>query len=402
VGQTMLVRVTGRDQPGLTAGILHILATAEVSVLDMEQVVIHDRLSLGLLVRYEATDPPLKDLLFFGWERDISIDFEVVDAPDDAPAPPRFAVTVIGQDLTPDALAGVADGVVAGGGNIERITRLSRYPVTSYELVVVGGEMDRLRSELLLASADHRVDIAVQREGLARRAKRLVVIDMDSTLIRDEVIDLLAEEAGTGEEVRRLTAAAMQGHDDFATSLRGRVATLAGLDMAALDRAFDRIRMSPGARTFARTLRRLGYRTAIVSGGFDVFAERIRAMLDIDQAFANRLEISAGVLTGRVEGPVIDGPAKADLLRRIAAAEGVPLEQTVAIGDGGNDLDMLSIAGLGIAFNAKPIVDAAADTTLKVPYLDAILFLLGIRREDIEEVDRAEGLPTRGEEDDRD
>ncbi len=391
MNQTVLVRVTGIDKPGITAGILHILADVHAEVLDMEQVVVRDRLNLGLLVDFDEARPPLKDLLFFGWQRDLHIDFELVQRPEDVALPRRFAVTVIGAELTAAALAGVADAIVEGGGNIDRISRLSKYPVLSYELLVVGGDLQKLRSELLLASSEHRVDIAVQPEGLSRRAKRLVVIDMDSTLIQDEVIDLLAEEAGTGPEVRRITAEAMAGRLDFAAALRTRVAALAGLDASRLAAVAARIRPTPGARTFARTLRRLGYRTAIVSGGFDVFAEHIRTELGLDAAYANRLRVVDGVLTGELDGPVIDGPAKARLLGEIAAAEGIPLEQTVAIGDGSNDLEMLSRAGLGIAFNAKPIVDAAADTTLKVPYLDAILFLLGIRREEIEEADQSAG-----------
>ncbi len=386
--ETVLVTVTGLDKPGITAGILHILAEANATVLDMEQVVVRDRLNLGLLVGFAAGNAPLKDLLYFGWERGLHIDFEVVAGADDGPTPTRFAVTVIGQELTPASLAGVADAIVAGGGNIERITRLSRYPVLSYELLVEGGEMRELRSKLLLASSAHNVDVAVQPEGLARRAKRLVVIDMDSTLIRDEVIDLLAEEAGVGDEVRRITDAAMAGAADFTEALRRRVALLAGLDEARLAAVAERITLTPGARTFARTLRRLGYKTAIVSGGFDIFAERVRAELGLDAAFANRLVVRDGRVTGELDGEIIDGPAKARLLAEVAAQEGIPIEQTVAVGDGSNDLAMLSRAGLGIAFNAKPVVDAAADTTLKVPYLDAILFLLGIRREDIEAADR--------------
>jgi len=390
LSQTVLVTVTGLDKPGITAGILHILAATDAAVLDMEQVVVRNRLNLGILVGLDAGRPPLKDLLYFGWERGLHIDFQVVED-EEAPPPPRFAVTVIAQDVTPASLAGVADAIVAGGGNIDRILRLARYPVLSYELIVEGGEMRELREKLLLASSAHRVDVAIQPEGLARRAKRLVVIDMDSTLIRDEVIDLLADEAGVGDEVRRLTHEAMTGGLDFAESLRRRVALLAGLDAATLTAVAERITLTPGARTFARTLRRLGYRTAIVSGGFDVFANQVKDRLGIDAAHANHLVIENGRVTGEVAGDIIDGPAKAHLLHRIAAEEGIPIEQTVAVGDGSNDLDMLSQAGLGIAFNAKPVVDAAADTTLKVPYLDAILFLLGIRREDIEAADRMPG-----------
>ncbi len=392
MSQTVLVRVTGIDKPGITAGILHILADAGAEVHDMEQVVVRDRLNLGLLVDIDDAHPPLKDLLFFGWERDIHIDFEIVPPPEDTPMPARFAVTVIGSELRPVTLAGVADAIVAGGGNIDRIARLSKYPVLSYELLVVGGVMRDLQRELLIASSKHRVDIAIQPEGLARRAKRLVIIDMDSTLIRDEVIDMLASEAGVADEVAALTAAAMHGDEDFERALRSRVAMLAGLPAHRLERVAKEMTLTPGARTFARTLQRLGFRTAVVSGGFGVFAERVRRVLDLDYAYANELEIVDGALTGRLEGTIIDGAAKADILRSIADKERIPLEQTVAVGDGSNDLEMLSTAGLGIAFNAKPIVDAVADTTLKVPYLDAILFVLGIRREDIEEADRAEGL----------
>ncbi len=388
--QTVLVRVTGRDQPGITAGILHILADSGARVHDMEQVVVLDRLNLGLLVDIDDAHPPLRDLLYFGWQRNIHIDFEIVDPPAELPSTPRFAVTVIGTELAPIALAGVADAIVGGGGNIERITRLSTYPVLSYELLVEGGDMDALRHQLLTASSEHTVDVAVQPEGLARRAKRLVVIDMDSTLIRDEVIDLLAEEVGAGDEVAAITDAAMRGEIEFTAALRARAARLAGLAADRLDAVAAKIRYTPGARTFARTLNRLGFRTAIVSGGFTVFAERVRRELGIDYAFANTLEIVDDVATGRILGDVIDGAAKARLLETIAAREHIPIEQTVAVGDGSNDLEMLSRAGLGIAFNAKPIVDAAADTTLKVPYLDAILFVLGIRRSDIEAADRAD------------
>ncbi len=395
MSQTVIVTITGTDGPGITAGILHILDANGAEVLDMEQVILRDRLNLGLLVALDDAHPSLKDLLYFGWQRDLHVDFEAVEPPEDevpgaGPAPARFAVTVIGERLAPATLAGVADAIVAGGGNIDRITRLSNYPVVSYELIVVGGHMRDLRERLMLASSTHNVDVAVQPEGLARRAKRLVVIDMDSTLIRDEVIDLLAEATGAGDEARAVTEAAMHGRIDFAESLRARVGLLAGLEQSHLGEVARRLTPTPGARTFARTLRRLGYRTAIVSGGFDVFAEHIRRELGLDLAYANRLEVRDGLLTGRLIGDIIDGPAKAKLLEEIAAAEGVPLEQTVAVGDGSNDLEMLTRAGLGIAFNAKPIVDAAADTTLKVPYLDAILFVLGIRREDIEEADRAD------------
>lgn len=400
----MLVRVSGIDGPGITAGILHILSEAGAAVLDMEQVVVHDRLNLGIFVEVDEMRSPLKDLLYFGWQRKIHIDFEVIEDGAIESRLPRFAVIVIGRVLDPCQLGAVADAIASAGGNIERIARLSDYPVISYELIVVGSELSQLRASLLQASHDHHVDVAIEREGLARRAKRLVVVDMDSTLIRDEVIELLAAEAGNLDEITRLTAEAMAGDLDFETALRQRVRLLAGITEETLARVRDRIRLTPGARTFVRTLKRLGYRVAIVSGGFDFFTEYARDLLGADTAHANRLEIVDGRLTGELLGDLIDGSAKARLLEEIAAADGVALEQTVAIGDGANDLDMLSRAGLGIAFNAKPVLAAAADATLQVPYLDAILFVLGLKREDIEaehlsnslipkEWDGAEGPP---------
>ncbi len=404
LGQTMLVRVTGIDGPGITAGILHILSDAGAEVLDMEQVVVRDRLNLGIFVSVDEARSPLKDLLFFGWQRDIHIDFEVIENGRREPQRPRFAVIVIGRTLDAGELGAVADAIASVGANIERIVRLSNYPVISYELIIVGSDLEQLRSSLLQASHEHHVDIAIEREGLARRAKRLVVVDMDSTLIRDEVIDLLAAEAGVEAEIAALTAEAMAGNLDFETALRRRVRLLAGLPEATLHRVRDRLRLTPGARTFVRTLKRLGYRVAIVSGGFDLFAEYARDLLGADSAHANHLTIADGRLTGELEGDIVDGLAKARLLEEIAAADGISPEQAVAIGDGANDLEMLSRAGLGIAFNAKPVVAAAADATLQVPYLDAILFVLGLKREDIEaehlstsvipkEWDGAEGPP---------
>jgi phosphoserine phosphatase len=265
--------------------------------------------------------------------------------------------------------------------------RLSRYPVVSYEFVTLAGDIDAMRARLVAAAKEHAVDVAVQRESLERRAKRLVVMDVDSTLIQDEVIELLAQEAGCGEEVEQITARAMAGDLDFEASLRERTARLAGMPAEALDRVADKVQLTPGARTFVRTLKRLGYTVAIVSGGFTHITDQLAADLGIDHAQANHLEVVDGVVTGRILGDVIDRPGKARVLREIAAAEHIPLEQTVAVGDGANDLDMLATAGLGIAFNAKPVVREAADTAVSVPYLDAILFLLGIRREDIEQAD---------------
>jgi phosphoserine phosphatase len=299
-------------------------------------------------------------------------------------------VTLLAPDLSADALAGATAAIAGAGGNIDRILRLSDYPVMSYEFIVSGADFDRLREELLSASQAFRLDIAVQPEGLQRRAKRLVVLDVDSTLIENEVIDLLAQEAGQVEAVAAVTQRAMQGELDFADALRLRVAALRGLDSLALERVAQQISLTPGARTFIRTLKRLGYEIALVSGGFEFFVRALGEDLDIDHTYANRLEIVNGVLTGKIEGPIIDRAGKAALLRRVAAERGIPVEQTVAVGDGANDLDMLAAAGLGIAFNAKPAVREAADTAVSVPYLDAILFLLGIRREDVEQADAAD------------
>ncbi|MDQ3931232.1 MAG: phosphoserine phosphatase SerB [Actinomycetota bacterium] len=390
--RTLLVRVSGRDQPGITAALLSLLTAAGAQVHDIEQVTTRERLTLDLLVGLPDGDAALKDLLFLGWERGLSVDFEVVEP--SVPSPrPRHAVTVIGLPLTTAALAAVAREIATAGANIDRITRMSRYPVVSYELVVSGGDVDALRAGLVAVSAQQGIDVAVQREGLERRAKRLVVMDVDSTLIQDEAIDLLASEAGQQDAVRAITERAMAGEVDFETALRARVALLAGLDLATLQRVRDRLRLTPGARTFVRTLKRLGYRLAMISGGFTFFTDMLGAELGIDHAFANQLEIVDGRVTGRIVGRVIDRARKAEILSAAAASEGVPLEQVVAIGDGANDLDMLARAGLGIAFNAKPIVREAADTAVSVPYLDAVLFVLGIHHDDIdlEDVDHAPG-----------
>jgi phosphoserine phosphatase len=396
--RTLLVRCTGADRPGITAGLLGVLAQAGVELHDMEQVVVRQRLTIDLLIGLGEGDDVLKELLFHGWEHGLQVDFEVVEASAEPPPRPRFVVTVIGRELTPGALQAVTGAIAEGDGNIDRIDRLSREPVVSYEFVVVGGDADRMREALLAASSEHGVDVAVQRESLERRAKRLVVMDVDSTLIQDEVIELLAAAVGCEAEVADITARAMAGELDFAASLRARVGRLAGTPVEVLERVSEQVRLTPGARTFVRTLKRLGYAVAIVSGGFTAVTDVLATQLGLDHAVANELEIVDGRLTGRLVGPIVDRAGKAEVLRAIAAAEHIPLEQTVAIGDGANDLDMLATAGLGIAFNAKPIVRAQADTAVSVPYLDAILFLLGIRRDEVEAADAADpavvGIPT--------
>jgi phosphoserine phosphatase len=268
--------------------------------------------------------------------------------------------------------------------------------VTCIEFDVSGADPTGLRADLARESAGLGVDVAVQRGGLHRRAMRLVVMDVDSTLLRDEAIELLAARAGCAAEVRAVTAAAMRGELDFAESLRERVALLAGLDAAVIDEIATSARLAPGARTLIRTLKRLGYRCGVVSGGFTQITDWLTMELGLDFAEANTLEIADGKLTGRVIGRVVDRPAKEQALRRFAAAAGVPLSQTVAVGDGANDLDMISAAGLGVAFNAKPAVRSAADTSLSVPHLDAILYLLGISRDDVEAADAEDQLAVPG------
>jgi phosphoserine phosphatase len=322
----------------------------------------------------------------------MEVDVVAGDGDDGPRAKGRSHVTVLGHPLRPAAMAGIAGCVADYGGNIDRIVRIARYPVTAVELEVSGVDPVELRQRLALATSTLGVDIAVERSGLHRRAKRLVVLDVDSTLVQGEVIEMLAEHAGCAAEVAAVTEAAMRGELDFADALRARVRLLAGLDARALDDVRRDLVLAAGARTFVRTLKRLDYRLAIVSGGFSQVTDQLVADLGIDYSAANTLEIVDGRLTGELVGPVVDRAGKAEALERFAADAGIPVTQTVAIGDGANDLDMLARAGLGIAFNAKPVVREAADAALSVPYLDAILFLLGISREEIETADAEEGL----------
>jgi phosphoserine phosphatase len=384
--ETILVRISGPDHPGITAGLMDHLAIAGAEFQDVEQIVIRGRLSLSLAITVPSGHDLIKELLLFGWQQKIEIDFDVIegDSPDRRVG---LIVTVLGNQVDPGEFGAVAAVVANHGGNIERIVRLAKYPVMAYELLVTGDELELIR-EALLGVANRLVsDIAVQREGLGRRAARLIVLDVDSTLIQNEIIDLVAEEAGCLAEVSEITNRAMAGEVDFIKSLEARVELLAGLDATALERARARVVFTPGARTFIRTLNRLGFRTAIVSGGFTSLTDRLAAELGIDHSFANTLEIVDGKLTGRIEGPIVDRAAKAAILRELAEREGVPLDQVVAVGDGANDLDMLGAAGLGIAFNAKQVVQDAADVAVNVPYLDAVLFVLGVRRGDIEAAD---------------
>ena len=386
--RTLLVTLDGPDRPGVTKAVFLAASTVGAQVLDVEQVVVRGHLALSVLLAPGRDENVLVDRLTKAGES-MGMRVGLVEGRgDNAPRRTgRAAVVVMGAPLETRHVAAVATVIADHGANIDRIRRLSRYPVTTVELDVSGADVAGLRASLALVAAETGADIAVAQAGLARRGGRLVVMDVDSTLIQDEVIELLAEHAGRGAEVAAVTERAMRGELDFAQSLHARVATLAGLPVSVLEEVRDAVRLTPGARTLVRTLKRLGFTVALVSGGFVEVVAPIAEDLGVDHVRANRLEVADGRLTGRVVGDVGDRAGKAAALREFAALEGLPLSRTVAIGDGANDLDMLATAGLGVAFNAKPLVRRQADTALNVPYLDAVLFLLGISREEIEEAD---------------
>ena len=392
--RTLLVTVTGDDRPGVTSGLFDAIATVGAEVLDLEQVVVRGHLTLGILLTDTDDDSLERAVGHAGQALGVGVAVTRGIGDSRPRRTGRAAVVVLGAPLAARAVSAVTSRIAAHGANIDRIRRLSRYPVTTVEFDVSGTDVARLRSELALVAHELGVDIAVAPNGLARRGRRLVVMDVDSTLIQDEVIELLAAKAGRQAEVATVTEAAMRGSLDFAESLRQRVAVLAGLPESILAEVRAEVRLTPGARTLVRTLKRLGFTVAVVSGGFIEIVGGLAKDLGIDHAHANRLEVVDGYLTGRVVGEVVDRAGKAAALRRFAGEAGVPMSRTVAIGDGANDLDMLATAGLGVAFNAKPIVREQADTAVTVPYLDAVLYLLGITREEIEEADEADGTPT--------
>ncbi|GAA1976154.1 phosphoserine phosphatase SerB [Terrabacter lapilli] len=392
---TLSVTVTGDDRPGVTGTLLGALSGFGAEVLDIQQVAVQGHLTLTVLLRPGDQVEQLRDAAAVAAHR-LGVTLTVVEGSGDnaRSRQGRAAVVVLGAPLRASAVSKVTSRIAEHGANIDRIRRLSRYPVTTVEFDISGADVPSLRTELALVSTTEGIDIAVAPGGLARRGRRLVVLDVDSTLIQQEVIELLAAHCGREAEVAEVTARAMAGELDFEESLRARVATLAGLPASVLDDVREAVQLTPGARTLVRTLKRLGFTVGLVSGGFIEIVGRLAEDLGIDHARANRLEIEDGHLTGRVVGAVVDRAGKAQALREFAEREGLPLSRTVAIGDGANDLDMLDLAGLGVAFNAKPIVQEQAQTSVNVPYLDSVLYLLGISRDEIEQADLDDGTPT--------
>ncbi|UXA10006.1 phosphoserine phosphatase SerB [Mycobacterium sp. SMC-8] len=400
---SLLITVTGKDQPGVTSALFEVLSRHRVELLNVEQVVIRGRLTLGVLVAVTpevAGRSELRDEVeaaIHGVGLDVTI-----EGSDGLPVmrePSTHTIVVLGRPITASAFGVVAKEAAALGVNIDYIRGVSDYPVTGLELrvSVPAGVYSRLQQVLARVAVQESVDIALEDYSLSRRAKRLIVFDVDSTLIQGEVIEMLAAHAGAEAAVAEVTEAAMRGELDFAESLHRRVATLAGLPASVLDDVAEQIELTPGARTTIRTLRRLGYYCGIVSGGFRQVIEPLAHELMMDFVAANELEIVDGKLTGRVVGDVVDRPGKAKALRNFAQQAGVTMEQTVAVGDGANDIDMLSAAGLGVAFNAKPALREVADASLNLPYLDTVLFILGITRGEIEAADALDGVVRRVE-----
>lgn len=391
---TVLVTLVGPDRAGVSTRLFGVLDAFPLEVIDVEQLVVRGQLILSVLV----TDPKgghdasgldaAVNLL--GPELGLTVSIERGTGDNRPRRVGRAQVVVLGAPLLPRAMAALTEQIRTDGGNIDRIVRMARYPVTAIRMEVSGADPDVLQATLARVAYEHGVDVAVQENGIRRHAQRLVVMDVDSTLIQGEVIEMLAAHAGCEAEVAEVTERAMRGELDFAQSLHARVAKLEGVPASALDEVYASLAYTPGARTMIRTLKRLGYRFALVSGGFTPIIARIAEELGIDYFRANDLEIADGVLTGRVLGTVVDRAGKATALREFAEAAGIPIKNTVAIGDGANDLDMLAAAGLGIAFNAKPTVRDQARTSVNVPYLDTIVYLMGITREEVEEADASD------------
>jgi phosphoserine phosphatase len=395
--ELVLISVSGTDKPGITSRMASLLAHYDVDVLDVGQSVIHDHLSLGILANLPGTTDSIRVAIAEAAE---ALDVEVSMTPVTRESyaswvglqgASRYILTLLARRIRASHIAEVTRVIAANGLNIDNITRLSgRVPLDQpdasdkacVEFSLRGTPTDSFREQLLAMCADLDIDVAVQEDGIYRRTRRLIAFDMDSTLIKTEVIDELAMLAGAGDEVSAITASAMAGEIDFATSLARRVSLLEGLPVSALTEVAERLPLMEGAEHLFKVLNTLGYKTVILSGGFTYFGEVLQQKLGIDYVYANELEIADGRLTGRVIPPVVDAARKAELLRSIADREGISLKQTIAVGDGANDLAMLDAAGMGIAFHAKPLVRESAGHAISTLGLDSILYLMGIRDRD--------------------
>ena len=393
--QTLLITLSGQDRPGVTKSLFTQLDPSAI-VLDIEQLVIRDRLVLTALIHIESMLVAETIITVSALAVDLNLELSIEQnvAQSTTKKRDRIQITLLGAPLRPEAITRVAQELTERGANVDRIRRIASYPVTAFLFDVSGATATSIRRGLAQAAFETGADIAVQDAGLDRRGQHLVVMDVDSTVIQNEVIDLLAQEAGVLSEVANITERAMSGELDFAASLRERVALLKGLPVTALEKVRGQITLTPGARTLCRTLKTLGYRVCMVSGGFVEVISPLADELGIDRLRANRLGVQNGFLTGDVEGPIVDRLGKRQALEEFAAEFGIPMRRTIAIGDGANDIDMLEAAGLGVAFNAKAAARDAADTSVNVPYLDSVLYLLGITREDIEDADELAGFIT--------
>ena len=400
--ETILIHFSGRDRPGLTAELTAILASYDTCVLDIGQAVVHETLSLGLLVeipRVESSRGLQETLVARSKELGLQVNFTSIAKTDldewiSSQGKDQFIVTILGRAISANHLARVSGIIAQHGLNVDRIERLSgRLSLAVHtpdanacvELMVSGDASSEqpMRAAFLETAHDLKIDIAFQRESIFRRNRRLFAFDMDSTLIEGEVIDELAKLAGVGDQVMKVTESAMRGEIEFQESFRRRVALLRGLPETKVCELLHTIPLVQGAEQLIATLKMLGYKTAILSGGFNFFARHLQTRLGIDYVFANDLDIADGVVSGMVRSPIVDGARKAELLREIVQQENISLDQVVAVGDGANDLPMLGIAGMGIAFRAKPLVRQTASHAVSFLGLDSLLYLIGVRDRDL-------------------